>query len=433
MQNRPKSLIAALSAAAVALTLLIPSPAGAADRKAEALAKAKGLKEPVTLKFWQTHNAEETDTLKGLLADLAKEYPNLKVELDTVAFAEAQGKFKTAAKAGNAPDLFRCEVAWTAELAELGYLAPLDDYLSEADRASYLDKPLAASTYKDETWALPQVTDCLALLYNRRSLATAGVTAPPKTMDELAATAAKLSDPGKGTYGFAVPSSDSYFLLPYLWSFGGSLIDEKSRTVGVDSPGAVKGLQFVLDLKGKKAVPPTFDVANDYTNQLEAFKAGKQAMILMGPWATAGILSGDAFKGDAANLGIADLPAGPGGTGSPIGGHGYSVSAACKDPDLAFAVAEFLNRPENQARFTVRNNLLPTRKAAFDIAAVKGNAIVSGFRHQLDTARTRPIIPEGASIFPALTQGFQDALRGTKTPEVALKDVAAEWRKLLKK
>ena len=421
-----------LAATALVCVAAIATPTAArADRRSDAEAKAAALKAPVTLKFWQTHNAEETLTLKALLGEFEKTHPNVKVAVDTVAFAEAQHKFKTASKAGDAPDLFRCEVAWTAELASLGYLTPLDDYLSDADRKTYLETPLRASTYKEETWALPQVTDCLALLYNKATLKAAGVD-PPRTMAELVTASRKLTDPAAKRVGFNFPSSDSYFLLPYIWSFGGGLIDEAKREVLIDGPGAVKGLEFVVGLKTKeKVVPADFDVANDYTNQMEAFKSGKQAMMFMGPWATATILSGDAFK-DPANLGVADLPAGPGGTGSPIGGHGYTISASSKEPDLAFLVIDFLNRPENQAKFTVKNNLLPTRKAAYDLREVKGNAIVAGFRHQLETARTRPVLPEGATIFPPLTQGFQDALRGVKTPEAALKAVAAEWRKTLK-
>ncbi|AXA37577.1 MAG: extracellular solute-binding protein [Candidatus Hydrogenedentota bacterium] len=404
-----------------------------ADKRAEIAKKIQDLAQPVTLVFWQTHNAEETATLKDIIADFEREHPKVKIAMDTVAFAEAQTKFKTAAKAGNAPDCFRCEVAWTAELAELGYLTPLDDYLEEADKASYLELPMRIAQYKEETWGLPQVTDCLALLYNKRILREAGVE-PPKTMDELVQVGKKITKPEKNLYAFAYPATDSYFTLPFIWAFGGGLIDEKTNEVLINNEGSVRGLQFMLDLRAKeKIVPPNFDIANDYNNQLEDFKAGRIAMIFMGPWATANILTGSEFKNDPKNLGVALLPSGPAGSGSPIGGHCYVVSASCKNADVAFYFLDWINSPKNQVRFTVKNNLLPTHRAAYDLPDVKSNEIAQAFRKQLEVARARPVIPAGASLFPPLTQAYQDALRGAKTPKEALDAVAKEWKKLLER
>jgi len=404
-----------------------------ADKRSEIAEKIAKLPQPVQLTFWQTHNAEETATLKDIIADFEKAHPNVKIKMDTVAFAEAQTKFKTAAKAGQAPDCFRCEVAWTAEMADLGYLTPLDDYLTAADKASYLDMPMRVAQYQDETWGLPQVTDCLALLYNKRILKEAGVE-PPRSMDELVEVGKKITNPEKKVYAFAYPANDSYFMLPFIWAFGGGLIDEKTGEILIANEGSVRGLQFMLDLRNKyKIVPPTFDIANDYNNQLEDFKGGRIAMIFMGPWATANILTGSEFKNNPSNLGVAMLPSGPAGSGSPIGGHCYVVSASCKNPDIAFYFLDWINSAKNQVRFTVRNNLLPTHREAYEMPEVKSNELVQAFRKQLDVARARPVIPAGAGLFPPLTQAYQDALRGAKSPKEALDFVAREWAKLTKK
>jgi arabinogalactan oligomer/maltooligosaccharide transport system substrate-binding protein len=406
--------------------------AAAAGKLDEISARAKALEAPVKITFWQTHNAEETQTLKEVVTDFQKAYPKIVIAMDTVAFADAQIKFKTAAKSGTAPDCFRCEVAWTPDMAELGYLIPLDEYLSDADRAAFLAPALKTATYKEEIWGLPQVTDCLALLYNRRLLKDAGVE-PPKTFDDLVKVGKKLTIPDRKQYAFAFPANDSYFVLPYVWSFGGGLIEDGTRRVLINNEGSVRGLQFMLDLRTKeKIVPPVFDIANDYTNQLEDFKAGRLAMIFMGPWATANVLSGTEFR-DPSNLGVSSLPAGPAGTGSPIGGHNYVISAASKNPDFAFLFLSFLCEPANQAKFTVKNNLLPTKTAAYGLPEVKAIALAQAFRAQVETARTRPLIPEAGSIFPPLTQAYQDALRGTKSPKEALDTVAREWKRLLEK
>ncbi len=426
----PKMRILAFHMLTTAVLASVVAVASAATELEGAAGKAQALTQPVRLTFWQTHNAEETQTLKDLVAGFQKRYPKVEVAMDTVAFADAQGKFKTSAKAGKAPDVFRCEVAWTPEMADLGYLTPLDEFLTAEEKAAYLPAPMKAATFRDEVWGLPQVTDCLALLYNRDLLKKAGVE-PPKTFDEMVAAGKKLTDPAARRYAFAFPANDSYFMLPFVWGFGGGLIADDGRTILIANEGSVKGLQFMLDLRAKeKIVPPVFDIANDYNNQLEDFKAGRLAMIFMGPWATANILSGSAFK-DPANLGVGAIPAGPGGSGSPIGGHNYVISAGCKNPELAYLFVSYLNEPENQARFTVKNNLLPTRKAAYDLPEVKGNPLVLAFREQVEKARVRPLIPQAGSLFPPLTSAYQDALRGTKGARDAMDAVAREWKRLV--
>ena len=416
---------------------LMLSTAAGADPAVEALSKAReaarSLTQPVTLKVWNTHNREESETLREQINRFTSQYPSIRVELDTVAFADAQNKFKTAAKAGTAPDVFRSEVVWTPELADLGYLTPVDEWLSEADRADFLEAPLATCQYREETWGLPQVTDCLALLVNRAALKKAGV-AVPTTMDELSSAARVLGKPADQRYGFAYPANESYFILPYLWAFGGDLVEASKREVLVDGPGAVRGLEFVLDLRRSGAVSPKFDVANDYNNQLEDFRGGLLPMFLMGPWATAAILSGDGFKSDPTNLGIHPVPAGPGAhRNSPIGGHTWTIGARCARPELAFLLIHHLTTPAEQAELTRKNNLLPTRKSAYDLEAVKTNSIALAFREVLNSARPRPVLPETASLIPALTPAFQDALRGDKTPAQALQSVAAQWRQQLRK
>ena len=138
----------------------------------------------VTLTFWHTMNQEEMVTLDGLVGKFMEQNPQIEIQAQVVPFSDAQNKFKTVAQAGDAPDIFRAEIAWTPEFAELGFLAPLDDYVSEEDLGDYLPGALRYNQYKDRLWGIPQVTDCLALLYNKRMLAGAGVD-PPATMDDL--------------------------------------------------------------------------------------------------------------------------------------------------------------------------------------------------------------------------------------------------------
>jgi arabinogalactan oligomer/maltooligosaccharide transport system substrate-binding protein len=385
---------------------------------------------PTVITFWHTMNEEETVTLDGLIEKFRAENPQIEIRSQVVPFSDAQNKFKTVAQAGDAPDVFRAEIAWTPEFAELGFLTPLDEYISPEDIQDYLPGALRYNQYKGHLWGIPQVTDCLALLYNKRLLREAGVE-PPATMDDLVVVAKKLTNPGKGRYGFFW-RGDSYWLLPFIWAFGGGLIDEKTHHILINNQGSVHALEFYIALRDEYGVvPPEVDFANDYENMLVGFKTGKYAMILNGPWATADILAGQEFA-DPSNLGVTRIPRGPAGYGSPVGGHNYVISSSCEDVPAAYRFIHFLNLAEHQAELARKNNLLPTRKSAYDLPGVVDNAIIQGFRYQLEVANNRPVIPEGGLIFVDFTPNLQAALNGKMTPQEALDATAKAWEQLLK-
>ena len=394
--------------------------------------EAKKTSGPVTITFWHTQNTDETKTLDSIVSDFQAKNPDIKVEVTAVPFDDAQKKYTIAAQNGDAPDVFRSEIAWTPQFASLGFLAPLDNLVSKEDLADYMTAPLNYNKYQGKLWGVPQVTDALGLLYNKKMFQAAGISGAPKTMDEFVADAQKLTDAAKGQYGFFM-RGDSYWLQPFVWAYGGGLLDEQ-KNIFINNAGSVKGLQFVLDLRDKyKVMPKVIDFKNDYDNMQTGFKTGKYAMIFNGPWATSDILGGAEFK-DAANLGVAPIPTGPDGkTGSPVGGHNYVIYKDSKHIDAAYKFINFINSAENQAKFAKNNNLLPTRKSAYDLPDIKSNPLLLGFKAVLDKATNRPVIPEGGQIYTDFTPNYQAALTGQATPQQALDKVAEAWKKLLNK
>ncbi len=380
--------------------------------------------QPVTISFWHTFNADETVTLEQALKDFKQAYPHITVALQQVPFSDALNKYKTVAQAGQAPDVFRSEIAWTTELASLGYLMSLDAFLDEEAQQDYLPAALRYAKYKGHVWGVPQVTDCLALFYNKDK-----VGAPPKTLDELVTIGKQLTSPGV-QYGFFY-RGDPYWFTPFVWAFGGELIDSESLQVEIAEPPAVQALQFLKDLREThQIVPQSVDFANDYDNMMIGFKNGEYAMILNGPWSTADALSGPEFK-NPDNLGITRIPAGPGGYGSPTGGHNYVISADTQKLFAAWELVNFLSRPEYQAQFALKNNLLPTRQSTYALPEVKANRIIQDFKYVLDAANTRPVIPQSGALFIDLKPAYQAALLGEKNPQAALDEVKKAWQNLL--
>jgi len=104
-----------------------------------------------------------------------------------------------------------------------------------------------------------------------------------------------------------------------------------------------------------------------------------------------------------------------------------------KNIDASYKFVEYLNSTESQAKFAKNNNLLPTRRSAYETPEVKDNAILMGYKEVIEKATNRPVIPEGGQIYTEFTPNYQAALTGKATPQEALDNVAKAWEVLLKK
>ncbi|HEX2221202.1 MAG TPA: extracellular solute-binding protein [Candidatus Limnocylindria bacterium] len=405
-------------------------PAGTAGAEpTEAAAAACEGVDSIT--FTHTMNDQETPVMN----EIAEGFEGATVESTQIPFEGAQQAYDQQAAAGEAPDVFRAEIAWIADYADKGYLVPLTDQIPQEEWDDFLPGPLAYGQWQGETYAVPQVTDALALLYNRRLLEEAGVEAP-ETMEEFVEAGQTIQDSTDVDTAFYM-RGDAYWLQPFLWAFGGGLFDVNEEgqvtEILVNNEGSVAGLEFLLNEVLGGIAPEDVDFANDYGNAMTAFKEGQVAMIFNGPWSTADVLSGPEFE-DPENLGIGVIPAGPEGEmGSPIGGHSYVLYAGMDEAKQACAVefVRYLSSAENQARLASELNLLPTRTSAYELPEVQENQLIADFQAVIENATNRPVVPEGGAIYTDFGPNFQAAWTGDKEPQQALDDVAAAWEELL--
>jgi arabinogalactan oligomer/maltooligosaccharide transport system substrate-binding protein len=376
--------------------------------------------------WWDTSNDAEAPAYKALVADFEKKYPKIKVKRVAVPFDQAQQKFKTAAQAKKgAPDVIRAEVGWTPGFASLGYLAPLDGTpaLDKAD--DYLKGPLEGAKFNGKTYAVPQVTDTLALLYNKEILKKAGISEPPKTWAEIEDAAKKIKSKVKGVTTTYV-NPDAYFAWPFLYGEGSDMVDVDAKKITINSPESVKGIKSAVSLiKSGAANKP--DTTEGYNNMQAQMASGKLAMIVNGPWATGDILKGKAFKDNKDNLGIAPIPGGSAGSGAPTGGHNLAVYAASKNLDASYLFVKFMNSAENQAKIAVKNNTLPTRASAYT-SEVTADPVRAAFKKALDAAKPRPSLAVGGDLFADFAQNYAKILSGSVTVQQGLDNTAKAWK-----
>lgn len=373
-----------------------------------------------TITYWDTSDpTNERPAFKKLVDKFNEKYPNVTVKYQSIPFDEAQNKFKTAASAGQgAPDVLRAEVAWVPEFAAAGHLYALED--TDLVEGNFLETAMSSNVYDGHTYGVPQVTDTLGLMYNKKLFAEAGIEEPPSTWDEVAAASKKLKQQA-GVDGIYLNSA-GYYLMPFLYGEGGDLVDTDAEKIVVDSDENVAGISTAQDLvKSGAAVKP--DAEDAYGSMMTLFKSGEVGMILNGPWEVANIASDPEFGGFG-NLGIAPVPAGSAGAGAPVGGHNYviysGVDGAKAEASAAFV--KFMSSPESEAFIAEQLGLLPGNADAYDL--LRDNAKVSAWTDVLEVAKPRPWIPEGGLFFTPLDEMATEVMVKGTDPRRALKKVA---------
>lgn len=381
-----------------------------------------------TVTFWDTSNDAERGVYKKIAEDFTKKHPKVKVKHVSVDFGEANNKFKNAA-GGNAgaPDVMRTEVAWVADFANLGYLAPLDDTPAVDDKDDFLETAWGSTQFDGKTYAVPQVTDTLALFYNKRILKEAGVDVPESVAD-IKKDAKKIKDE-TGATALYLRGDDPYWFLPYLYGEDGDMLDADAEKVTIDEAPGVKAFEEMKGLVDSGAA--ITDLSDGWDNGQAAFKSGDAAMQINGPWAIEDSLAGKEFK-DKDNLGVAAVPAGDKAQGSPQGGWNLSVYAGSENLDASYEFAKYMSSAEVQTRTTEELSLLPTRTSVYDVNSVKTNEMVEFFKPAVDKAVQRPWIAEGNSLFEPIKVSQQEVLSGTSSPKEAAKKVGDAYREIMK-
>jgi multiple sugar transport system substrate-binding protein len=307
-RRRGRARLAVLSAAAVAL---LASACTAGGGSTAGVDSYDG--KPVTITFWHqfTDDDHEVKAVNAVLADFHAKYPNITV---TAVKAQGDDQINNAIRGGTVPDV---AMSFTANNAaswcSSGAFQDLGGYL-DRDKVDVNQFPKAVQSYvfyKGKKCFLPWESDAYGLYYNKKLFAAAGISAPPKTMSELAEDARKLTKrDASGAIQVAgyVPVQGRYeevqeHLAP---SFGAKWL-KSDGTSNVADPA------FAAMLTWEKSLYEAFGDAplqkfnsglGDEFSPQNGFQTGKVAMAVDGEYRTAFIKS----QAPSLDYGTAPMP-----------------------------------------------------------------------------------------------------------------------------
>jgi multiple sugar transport system substrate-binding protein len=153
-----------------------------------------GMASAVEIEYWQYTYQSRVDAVDKLIANFEATNPDITVKQTHFPYADYRKKVAIAVSAGDGPDVVQLFYGWLNDYRDSGLIQPLD---KSAFSHSEIEKnffPMVSSMKSDgEYWGLPTAVRSLALFYNTDLFAEAGLSGPPKTLDEMVAYAAKLT------------------------------------------------------------------------------------------------------------------------------------------------------------------------------------------------------------------------------------------------
>jgi fructooligosaccharide transport system substrate-binding protein len=316
-----------------------------------------------------------------------------------------EDKVSAAATSNTLPDLLAMDGPNVANYADAGIIQPIDGLVKDQDK--FVDSAIKQGTFKDKLYTIGATESTVALFYNKKMLADAGITPPTKledawTWDEFYEAAKKLTNKEKGIYGVNWTLDYGewiiYFTGPAVWSNGGSFIAEDGSTSEgyVNGPETVEALKFLQKFtkEGLVNLQPT----------PTEFEDGKAAMMLMGSWEWTKLQDYPDTE-----WGITYYPKSPSGEQvSPSGDWTWGISTSTKDKEAAAELLNFMNTKENVSKIAAVENTPPSRSDSMEELTEWNKEPLNVLKEQvLNTAHARP----ATTSYPVLSTKYGQAVQ----------------------
>ncbi|MDB9448164.1 ABC transporter substrate-binding protein [Anabaena sp. CS-542/02] len=316
------------------------------------LLKAPTTAVTIKLSGW-AGNPLEQQLLKQLLKEFERQHPDIKVRYEVIS-DQYMDVITTRLIGEAAPDVFYLESLEAPFFMSQNVLEPLNSYITpEFDLEDFEESLLDNFKYKDDIYGLPKDYSTLALFYNKKAFAAAGLSSPPTTWDELRTYSQQLT--GKlNRYGFGVTPQLSYQAYK-IAAFGGRVVDENGYAAFA-SPEAVRGLQLVVDQyqKDGSSAQPTDVGTNSGT---EMFGQNRVAMVIEGNWAIPYLET--TFP--QLEFATAEIPTINDKKGTMVFTVAYVMNKQSQHKAAAWELISFLTGKEGMAQWTGTGFALPTR------------------------------------------------------------------------
>jgi multiple sugar transport system substrate-binding protein len=385
----------------------------------------------ITLHAIFMKQAAYSDTdVAAMDAAFTKIHPNITIVPEFVAYDALHDKIVTAqAGGGGVYDVVLMDTPWPAELVKANIVSDITDKIPADFKSGVFDSAWTAAKYNGKIYGVPWINDTKFFFYNDTMLTAAGITAAPKTWDDVEAAAKAIK--AKGTVKYPITASWKQAEAVICdWTqlaaaFGGSDFVDANGKALFNQGGGLAALTFMKKLIDEGLVDPaSLSQTEDDVNSVMG--AGQSAMALNWTYGLS-VMSDPKTSKVAGQIKVVASPGEGSVTTSGVnGGMSLAVTTTTKYPAEALEYSLFLASESSQEMDVA--NALPMWKASFANPDVTKNnpALFAAANVQFGGLVARPVVSYYTKLSNALQDAIQQALLGKKTPAQALNDVAAQ-------
>jgi len=320
-------------------------------------------------------------------------------------------KFQSAAQSGKGPDIAIWAHDRLGEWADAGLLKPLE--IEDEFKAAFLPMTWDAVTHNKQIWGYPLALEAISLIYNKKLV----TGKPPAQLSEIPAFAKELKAKDPKVIPIMWDYNTPYFSWPFLASDGGYVFKKIEggydvKDSGVNVPGAVKGLQAIVDLINAGIMPK----GTTYSVMEQKMSSGELAMMISGPWAWVEL------RKAGVDFDLAPVPGVDGKPGKPfVGVLSALINRATPNGDLAVQFLEEYVCTEDGLK-TIDADIaigVPALKALADELSAK-NPLIKITYENAQNGVVMPNVPQMGKFWSSVAAALQIATSGQASPQVAL-------------
>ncbi|MEI6093770.1 MAG: extracellular solute-binding protein [bacterium] len=379
----------------------------------------------VNISFWESEDSVVAPYLDSIIADFEKSNPSAKITRTHYSVEDLHTQFQSASIAGSPPDVLFTASDKAGLFISSGLILPLNGLF---DFSQYVDNSVDATMQDGKIWGVPNnYGNQLMLYYN-----TDFVKTPPKTTNDLFKLCDQIikikskNNTTKNMTCMEIDQNEPFWLIPFLTSFGGWLID--GHMPNLNTEAMVKALDFIKTLKKKGYISQECD----YNCMDSTYKEGNTAMIINGDWTIAAYI--ESMKG---KMKVSTLPINSA-TGIRmrplVSGKYFFVSSFIETKKIEY-VKKFitlLNSVKNQNRMKNELKKLSALKSVFESKQVKDDPFFSVMAKQIEYGEAMPCVVEMRAVWDIVRQYQGLVLSDKMDSQTAAKRMQEETLKRIK-
>ncbi len=316
---------------------------------------------------WQSDTVKE---VRAIVREWNDAHPDIQVEIISQAWENIDDFMLTSFQGGQAPDLFHQDSVMCYEYGLLGYVEPLNGYLTDEVLADIPDKFWAGVSDGDTIYGVPFLQETLVIFYNKALFADAGIVVPEDGLiswEQLRAYAIDLTVRDKDgtvtTWGLLSPLEQRLWWVLIEQNEGRVLteFDDGTWHVAIDD-AARDAIEFYTNLVVEDHVMPEEILSYDFMSLLQGFRTGKYAMFSFGCWVRSWITR---LSGSSLDWGMLQVR-GPKVDVTEADPQSIGIYSGSPHKEEAAQFLAFFTNAENQARLAHADWLFPTRRSALE-------------------------------------------------------------------